>query len=293
MLKIIDPHLHLFTLKQGKYQWLKSDSPPLWADKKLIQKDFGEADLQLSLPNHLYGFVHIEAGFDNRQPWREIDWLEGHCTLPFKSVAFADITANTFSQHIHLLRQYQSVVGIRHILDEDAFEILSASSIHQAFELLQNFNLSFDAQLDLTDSRSTEQLVSLAERYSQLKIIINHGGWPPSHGVSSDYQRWQENTQKLAEQHNVAMKLSGWEMSDRNWQLHHATPIIDHCLKVFGNERVMLASNFPLCTFSHTYEELWKIYTSLEVINRHVFQKITYSNAATWYQFDLEASDTD
>ena len=141
--KIIDPHLHLFNLQRGDYAWLKPQNPPFWSDKHLINKNFIEADILLSPPNQLAGFVHIEAGFDNHQPWREIDWLQQHCTLPFKSVAFADITTTTFAEHLEQLKQRNSVVGIRHILDDQAEQILSSTLIHRHFELLAEYELSF------------------------------------------------------------------------------------------------------------------------------------------------------
>jgi hypothetical protein len=142
--KIIDPHLHLFNLQKGNYAWLKPQNPPFWPDKHLINKSFIEADLWLQQPNHLSGFVHIEAGFDNQQPWREIDWLDQHCTLPFKSVAFADITTTNFGAHVDQLKQYKSLAGIRHILDEQAEQILRTTLVHQHFALLSDYELSFD-----------------------------------------------------------------------------------------------------------------------------------------------------
>ena len=100
MMKIIDPHLHLFDLEQGDYQWLKAENPPFWSDKKIIASNFAETDLQLSSPFELAGFVHIEAGFDNSKPWREIAWLEETCSLPFRSIAGINLLlpSNEFQQ---------------------------------------------------------------------------------------------------------------------------------------------------------------------------------------------------
>ena len=83
MIKIIDPHLHLFDLKQGDYHWLKADNPPNWPDKNVINNTFDEQDLSLSPPLSLAGFVHIEAGFDNLQPWRELNYLQKSCPITF------------------------------------------------------------------------------------------------------------------------------------------------------------------------------------------------------------------
>ena len=133
MMKIIDPHLHLFNLAQGDYQWLKADNPPFWPDKKIIVKNVTEKELHLSAPFEMAGFVHIEAGFDNQQPWREIAWLESTCSLPFKSIAGINLLlpTNEFQQALKKLNGYKSVVGVRDILDENAFEYLSNPQVQK------------------------------------------------------------------------------------------------------------------------------------------------------------------
>lgn len=281
--KIIDPHLHLFNLQEGDYAWLKPQHPPFWPDKHLINKSFVEADLLLSPPKQLAGFVHIEAGFDNQQPWREIDWLQQHCTLPFKSVAFADITATTFNNHLEQLKQRSSVAGIRHILDEQAEQILSSALVERHFALLAEMAFSFDAQLSLADTRAVELLIAIANKHKGVGIIINHGGWPPAAKDVNGQKRWLLNLQKLAECENIAMKLSGWEMANRAWQPQQIATVIQQCITSFGDSRVMLASNFPLCGFSICYADLWNTYAALPEISAQGFEKISCGNAKDWY----------
>lgn len=285
-LKIIDPHLHLFDLTKGQYDWLKPQNAPNWPDKTNINRDFNESDLHLSEPLELAGFVHIEAGFDNQQPWREIDWLEQNCTLPFKSVAYADLCAETFNTQIQQLTQRTSVVGIRYILDGDAYNVLNSDKSYKHLTLLQQQNLSFDAQLSITDDLGIKQLITIANCLPLLKIIINHGGWPLDNITPVAQQRWNANLIKLSQCDNVAIKLSGWEMSDRHWRPEQAANVLSRCLEVFGEQRVMLASNFPLCTFSHSYGDLWSNYNHLLGLCESCFNAISNKNARYWYKFD-------
>ncbi|WP_239024002.1 amidohydrolase family protein [Paraglaciecola marina] len=285
-LKIIDPHIHLFDLNKGKYDWLKPYNAPLWPDKTNINRDFNETNLHLGEAQELAGFVHIEAGFDNQQPWREIDWLEQNCTLPFKSVAYADLCTETFNTHIQQLKQRASVVGIRYILDDDAYKVLSSNMTYKHLALLQQQNLSFDAQLSLADDSGVGQLITIVKKLPLLKVIINHGGWPLDNFTPTAQRSWNANLIKLSQYDNVAIKLSGWEMSDRRWKLEQASNLLKDCLAVFGEQRVMLASNFPLCTFSHSYKELWGNYKLLLEGCELCPTNIIYNNALHWYQFD-------
>jgi predicted TIM-barrel fold metal-dependent hydrolase len=282
--KIIDPHIHLFNLQQGEYAWLKPQHPPYWPDKHLINKNFVEADLLLAPPYQFCGFVHIEAGFDNQQPWREIDWLQHHCTLPYKSVAFADITAFTFTEHINQLKQRRSVVGIRHILDEKAEEILSSALIQRHFSLLAEMEFSFDAQLSLSDTKAINLLVALANKHKAVRVIINHAGRPLDNNDFHEQKKWQLNLQNLTRCENISIKLSGWEMSNRAWQPEQVANVLQNCLDTLGDQRVMMASNFPLCTFSMSYSDLWNTYATLPEINAQCLQKIMYENAQNWYK---------
>ena len=180
-MKIIDPHIHLFDLHNGDYQWLKQDNPPHWPDKTIICQDFSEQALQLTAPLTLAGFVHIEAGFDNQRPWRELQWLEQHCQLPFKAVACADLSlpGMEFNNQIQQLLKQKSLVGVRQILDDEALTLLSLPQVQKNMAYLGEQQLSFDCQMPLDNRQTTEQLIQIIKKTPTLKCIINHSGFPP------------------------------------------------------------------------------------------------------------------
>ncbi|WP_299078595.1 amidohydrolase [uncultured Paraglaciecola sp.] len=283
--KIVDPHLHFFNLQQGEYAWLKPQNPPFWEDKHLINKSFSESDLTLHTPLELAGFVHIEAGFDNQQPWREIDWLQQHCRMPFKTMAYADISDSSFKAHLTQLQQRNSVTGIRNILDEQANKVLSSSRTRQHFALLAEMKFCFDVQLSLTDCDAISHLITLANSNNTIPIIINHAGWPPLRSDVIRQKKWQLNLQKLARCNNIAIKLSGWEMSNRHWKAEHVATVVLDCIATLGDTRVMLASNFPLCLLTIPYPKIWDMYANLQHISAISFERISYSNALNWYNF--------
>ncbi|MFT5313121.1 MAG: L-fuconolactonase, partial [Paraglaciecola sp.] len=264
-IKIIDPHLHLFNLQEGDYAWLKAENPPRWPNKALINKDYREPDLALQTPLELMGFVHVEAGFDNQQPWREIDWLEQHCRLPFRSVAFADLTLSpdNFNWHIEQLCLRPSVTGVRHILDEQAVTLLNDPKAVGHFSVLHRHKLSFDAQLAIADNAAVDGLINILEHTPGLRVIIEHGGGVPSYIDRDRWLRWTNNLTRLARYPDVAIKLSGWEMANRDWTTDEIMPALAFCLSVFSNRRVMLASNFPLCSWRYSLQELWLNYVQL------------------------------
>lgn len=290
-MNIIDPHLHLFDLSQGQYHWLKAENPPFWPDKSIIAKNFNEQNLELALPLKLAGFVHIEAGFDNQQPWREIAWLEQHCQGNFRSVASLDLTLAPalFLQQLDKLLRYKSVVGIRHILDDEALNILSHKHCVSNLQQLAKQQLSVELQISLSDNPAIEQLIEIISVTSGLFYCINHAGWPPLN-MNNEGKYWQQNLQRLSEFSNIYLKCSGFEMAKRSYNTTWQQTVIEQCIASFGIARVMLASNFPLCLWQASYQAHWQRYSSQlryasHALTNEDLKQLCYQNAHRFYKF--------
>ncbi|MFB0998937.1 MAG: amidohydrolase family protein [Colwellia sp.] len=288
-MKIIDPHLHLFNLEQGDYQWLKADNPPFWSDKKTIEHSFPEKDLHLSSPLKLAGFVHIEAGFDNQEPWREIVWLEGACSLPFRSIAGINLLlpSNEFQQVVDKLCQYESVVGVRDILDDNAFEYLSTLVVQKNLAILAKQQLIFECQMPLTDVIATAQLIKVLNELPTLKLVINHAGCPPENVNSKSWEDWQQSLQSLSDFENISIKCSGFEMINRNYSVTWQQRVINQCLTTFGLNKTMLASNFPLCLFKASYQKTWFAHTENKQLSEANLEILCYKNTQRIYKIPI------
>jgi L-fuconolactonase len=333
----IDPHIHFFALEQGQYEWLKPNNAPFWHDKSVIAQSVYEGDLLKGNHATLSGFVHIEAGFDNVQPWREIAFLERHCTKPFRSVANINLQSSTALSDIDRLAGFRSVVGLRHILDDEAASLLRRPKVLHGLKYMAANNLSFDAQFDITDADSVNALLNVVERIPDLTVIVNHiaaapflakaslvgdiSAKPVYHfGLNSSekkgsekprcyndntklsysglsYARWQRNLSALAQCNNVAFKFSGMEMQDRQWTWPGIQQLLNVAVDLLPINNIMLASNFPLCTWRMPYAQLLKGYdvmlnrmqsplTSTTVaLTEGEAKKLRYQNAYRWYQF--------
>lgn len=276
---IVDPHLHFFNHAEGDYAWLSPHNPPFWPDKAALHKPALPHLLPAHGPVSVAGFVHIEAGFDNAHPWREIHWLNRICRRPFKAVACIDLTGNDFHPQLDALRQLPSVSGVRDILDEAAADILARPVVRHRFRALATAGLSFDAQLDMCDRNAVRQLCRLLEATPQLPVIINHAGLVPHE--AEGYRQWRRNLRDVAEFPNVAIKLSGWEMLQRNWHWPFVQGVMEAVLREFDLSQVMLASNYPLCRWRMPYRQLWQGY--LRLVPAPLQRALLRDNACRWY----------
>ncbi|WP_371373763.1 amidohydrolase [Thalassotalea aquiviva] len=279
--KIIDPHLHFFALAEGDYHWLKPENPPFWPDKSRINHPYQQQDITSSnVP--IAGFVHIEAGFDNTSPENEIRWLEQHATLPFKSIAFCDLGASDFTQQLARLTQYDSVVGIRHILDDDAKAILTSPLAQENLQQLAQQSLIFELQTDICKVENLAAVVNMLKAQPKLEVILNHAGFLPLQQLTPTLKSLLSQLSQFA---NLYVKASGWEMSNRQWQLQPAVSVITDLVQYFGDDRVMLASNFPVSELAQPYAKLWTNYWQSFAHTPELWQKLSYQNSHRLYRF--------
>jgi len=318
-INIIDPHIHLFDRSRGAYHWLKSENPPFWPDKSVIQRDFSIDDLTQDLAINddfsLSGFVHIEAGFDNDKPWRELEYLESlsfaslgyesFIAKKFSSIASIDLLASTkdFKLTLKKLQSCHSLVGIRHILDEEALDILSNQQAQLNFTYLNEVtNFIFELQLPLGHESATKVMPLLSQTIAsnnQLRFIVNHAGFPPVKAAtdhnSDAWSLWRKNISDLAQFSNVAIKCSGMEMVNRQYDMSWFSTMTNFCISKFSIGRVMLASNFPLCLLSKkTYHSYWQDILESSLIkqcSKNEQNALLYNNALNIYQLSNTASE--
>ena len=282
----IDPHIHLFALGVGEYGWLRAENPPYWSDKALIAKEFTETQLNAASRGRLQGFVHIEAGFDNQRPWRELQFLTTHCKRPFRSIACIDLNTCEAHSHIDTLAAYSSVSGLRHILDDDAAHLLHTPKVRWSLAHMASRNLSFEAQFDVADSIAVKALLQTLERTPDLRIAINHTAIAPLALSSSRFMMWKEHIRRLSETKQVMFKFSGLEMQDRQWSWQRAYLLFDALLSITSPQQVMLASNYPLSLWRMPYIKLWEGYCEMvSILPTSEQEALLKRNAHKWYGF--------
>ncbi|KAF7768736.1 hypothetical protein PCIT_a3226 [Pseudoalteromonas citrea] len=276
MIPIIDPHIHFFDLEKGQYHWLTGTNPPPWPNLSLIKANHHKA--QLNNPTFLVkAIVHIEAGFNNDQPYQELEWLEQTVPpLQYGAIAYLDITLKPclFSQQLKALAQSRCLRGIRDITEGNDAERLLHKHVQKNLATLSQYQLHFEAQFELHLHNIAYQVAQYCLQLPSLQIILNHAGL-----LDTDTP-YHSGLSALSQCHNIAIKFSGRE--------HVASPLepkecLTLLLSYFGEERVMFASNYPVCLIRQQYEALWLSYHAL-VEDNALWQKLSYHNAKRLYR---------
>lgn len=156
--------------------------------------------------------------------------------------------------------------------------LLLDAKFRLGFEWLERYGLSFDAWHYHTQ---IDELTDLAHTFSRVKIILDHVGGPlgigPYAGRRDEvYRSWQKSISDLASCDNVVVKLGGLAMPicGFDWHKYPAppssqqlaqawAPYLYHCIDVFGVDRCMFESNFPVDKRSCSYTVLWNAFKRL------------------------------
>jgi predicted TIM-barrel fold metal-dependent hydrolase len=76
-------------------------------------------------------------------------------------------------------------------------------------------------------------------------------------------QAWRVGMQALAQRPNVAVKISGLAMLDWQWTTDSLRPFVQQTLEIFGPDRCLFASNFPVDRLFGAFARQYGAYQSL------------------------------
>ena len=296
-IKIVDAHHHLWDLnnKDTKYSWLMvTEGEAFFGDYAAIRKNYLLEDYIEDTKNqNIIKSVHVQAEHDDDKPVNETAWLQNladtHSSkLPNAIVAFADFSKNNVSEILDAHQEYKNTRGIRQILsynkDEPKYshateDFMKNSTWVENFKYIRNRNLSFDIQIY---KHQMEDAVNLANKYNDVLFILNHTG-EPCYQSKEYIESWEQNMKKLAKCENVVAKISGLGMFDPNWTIDSTRIFVEKTIQIFGIERCMFASNFPVDKIFNTFDTYWN---SFKEITKHYSEndkKLLFSSNAEKY----------
>ena len=97
----------------------------------------------------------------------------------------------------------------------------------------------------------------------ELPVVVEHTGWPRSNDPD-EYDLWNAGMAALAGlRDNVTCKLSGLAMPMQSMAAATFKPWIHRAIELFGADRCMFASNFPVDGMHGTFDDLYGTYDEL------------------------------
>ena len=305
VISVVDAHHHLWDLSLGRYPWLQQAYDPkafFLGDHAALRKDFFPADYRAASAGvQVLATVHVEAERDRSEQVAETAWLHDMNAahgLPNAVVAHAWFdrpdTEECLLSHLH----YPLVRGIR---SKPVTSATPAQSVAgqpgtmqdeawlRGFSLLDKHGLSWDMRVPAWHLPEAAQV---AQMFPDVPMVLNHHGfaWDRS---EEGLKRWRGWMEVLARQPNVHVKLSEFGLRDLPWNEQSNARIVRDTLAIFGWERCMFASNFPVAGlrigFRPLVEAVWRMLDKLTPDQR---QAVMSGNALRFYRINLPPAQT-
>ena len=253
---IIDAHHHLWDLESGRYSWL-TDGPRevVFGSTAPLIRDYLLDDYLADMAGiNLVKSVHIQASFLENDPAAETRWLQGIADergFPHGIVAHARLEEPDAEAVLEAHCSQANMRGIRQILSwhrnpawsfNERADLMQDAAWRRGFGLLRRFNQAFDMMIY---SGQLGDALDLASAFPDTQIIVNHTGSPADRDDDA-IAAWRSGMSALAGAANVAVKISDLGAYDHNWTTESTRPFIRHTIDVFGTERCMFASDFPV-----------------------------------------------
>ncbi len=262
---IIDAHQHFWDPSLRHYPWLSAEPrlPFRYGDYGSICRRYLPPDYRAdTLPYDIEGTVFVEAESDPGDPVGEtrfIDQLRREFGLPNVMVAQAWLDAANVAQVLEQQAAFSFVRGVRNkpranpSPDDAAPGGATDAGWRSGFAELHRHGLRFDLQ---TPWWHLSEAARLAADFPGTPIILNHAGLP-SDRSDEGIAGWRRAMTILAAQPNVSVKISGLGQRGQAWTPAANGDIVRRVIDLFGVERCMFASNFPVDSLCATFADIF------------------------------------
>jgi predicted TIM-barrel fold metal-dependent hydrolase len=293
---IIDAHQHFWDFSLGKHPWLRDEpAPPFrYGDTRALRRTYLPADYRRDVRHHrVVGTVYVETEWVPTDPLGETRWVERLAAvegLPSAVVAQAWLDRDDADEVLAQQAARSLVRGIRHkpsaaaspgTIVPGAPGSMGDPRWRAGYARLARHGLSFDLQVPWWH---LEEAAALARAYPDTLIILNHTGLPGDRSPES-LGGWRAAMATFAREPNVAVKISGLGVPGRPWTIESNREVVLRTIELFGVDRAMFASNFPVdglvATFDTIYTGFKAIVADFSVEDR---RRLFHDNAVRWYR---------
>lgn len=246
----IDAHQHFWQLSQPfDTSWLKAPK------HEPICRDFLPEHLKPQLERcGLQKSIFVQTQHDlNENRWA----LSLADRNPFIAgvVGWIDLASESCEEQLLEFRRDSRFVGVRHITqDEPDDDFILRPDVLRGLRILQKHGVPFDLLFYVKHLRHA---ATLARELPDLPMVIDHLAKPRIKARSME--EWLPALKAAAQFPNVYCKLSGMvtEADWDHWKPADLKPYIDSALELFGAERCMYGSDWPVCELAGRYEEVY------------------------------------
>jgi len=243
----IDAHQHFWRYHPETHPWITDAMAGL-------KRDFLPPDLRALLAAAGFdGCVAVQA----QQNMAETEWLlqlAAQHDFIRGVVGWLDLCGPNVADALESLAAQPRLRGVRHVVQDELDDrFMLRPEFQRGIAALAPFALVYDI---LIYARQLPAAIELVRRFPQQPFVLDHIAKPDIRGRRIN--QWRSDIVTLATFPNVSCKLSGM-VTEADWQAWKAqdfTAYLDVVLKAFGVNRLMIGSDWPVCTLAGSYSDV-------------------------------------
>ncbi|WP_394176290.1 amidohydrolase family protein [Thalassotalea litorea] len=288
----IDSHHHLWELNKVCYPWLEArGSERFFGQPDPIRKNYLPEDYRQDHQDNIRQSVHIQVGCITEHNLRETQLIESYieCGAPIAAiVAAVDVRSQNLAEQLAQQCQYPHIKGVRHMIGKSPDENHQLPRFNgiewiTGWEMIADKQLSFDLQLT---EEQYESVFQALQSVPQLNVVLCHFASPWDQSEAG-YQRWLKAMEKFASLDNCFIKLSGFSMFTHSFNQANFIKYGLAAINLFGANRCMLGSNFPVDKLHMSFTELFKAWHGLgDKLDCQQKLQINAETAQRFYRMD-------
>lgn len=269
MTGLVDSHFHIW--RQADLPWLLGPMQPrIFGPYEPIRRDYPIAEyLGDCQPAGVTQAIYVQANWATERYLDEVAYVSQaseESGFPIAIVAYADMLAEDVRPQLDQLARNARVRGVRmqlHWHENTLYRFASGPDLARDPRLnanvgrLAEYAFSFDLQVFAGQMAGAAELAAACP---QVTFVLQHAGMLEDlspEGIAT----WRAGMTLLAGQPNITSKLSGLGTFQRRNDPTGIAFIIGETLRLFGPERCLFGSNFPI-------EKLWTSYAELTAAHR-------------------------
>jgi len=272
----LDAHQHFWRYTASEYGWIGGDMAAL-------RHDFLPDDLaREQVPIGFDGSIAVQA----RQSLQETEWLlqlaDDHERIR-GVVGWLDLCSPELPGQLERFAAHPKLRGVRHVVqDEPDDQFLLREDFRRGIGMLARRDLTYDI---LIFPRHLPAACDLVKSFPDQPFVLDHLAKPSI--KDRLLEPWGTQIRELAALPNVLCKVSGMvtEADWRRWKRADLLPYLDLVFSAFGAERIMIGSDWPVCTLAASYADTMGIVIDyVGALSRDEQSRVLGENAREFYR---------
>ncbi len=280
---LIDSHHHFWDPTKRDYYWMQGDA------LTAIRRPIGPEDLRPLLQDTGIDGTILVQTIPSVDETREFmataaatDFVKGvvgwvDLTAPDVSAVLADLLASENGSYLKAIRHQAH--------DEDDKTWLARPDVIAGIRACGTAGLVYDL---LPKEPELPSCITCVDALPEVQFVLDHIGKPRI--AEGSMSPWIDLVTDLAKRPNVACKLSGMitEADWTGWTVDDLRSYADTVLDIFGPDRVMFGSDWPVCLLAGEYTQVVDAARALTSgLSDEDKLKVFGQNAARIYKLDL------